>query len=144
MEEIFSNSEKDTLAWSKKFAQTLNQGALICLSGELGAGKTIFTKGLALGLGVGKTVNSPTFVIMKLYPATHNSISRLVHIDAYRLNSGQDLANIGALEYINDPQTLTVIEWPEKVNEILPPNRIDIRIEDESNNKRKITLAMPK
>ena len=160
MKQIITNSEKETLALAKKYAKTLKSGAVIGLTGNLGAGKTVFVKGLASGLGLKKNITSPTFVIMKVYsvnsrsarilpkaklfngayPIRKEKIKNFVHIDAYRLKEGQDLVAIGAREYFNRPGTLTVIEWADRVKKVLPKKTkyIDIKILD--GNKRKISL----
>ena len=123
--------EAATLEYGRQMAQSLSHGAVIALQGELGAGKTTFTKGLAEGFGVHEVVTSPTFVLMKLYD-THgqSDITRLCHIDAYRLTSAHDLIMIGAEEYLTDTRTVTVIEWPERVEGILPDNAIKIVFEE--------------
>lgn len=98
------------------------QGAtLITLSGELGAGKTAFTKAVANVLWVKETVTSPTFVLEKIYllPDGH-PFKRLIHIDAYRLEKGGDLAPLGFDEFMQDTSNLILLEWPEKVAEALP------------------------
>lgn len=118
---IFSSSEQETYSIAKKFAKQLSGGETIGLIGNLGAGKTIFAKGLAAGLGVKKQLTSPTFVLMKVYPAARaKRIKFLVHIDAYRIKSPLDLIAIGALEYFNRPDTITAIEWADKIKKILP------------------------
>jgi len=91
---IITLSEKQTLDLGKKIAKELKGGETIALIGELGAGKTIFTKGIADGLRIKKYITSPTFVLMKVYPIDlkkNNKIKTLCHIDAYRLNSGKRL-----------------------------------------------------
>ena len=88
---------------------------LITLSGELGAGKTAFTKAAANALGVAEVVNSPTFVLEKIYRLENQAFARLIHIDAYRLESGAELAPIGFDELMHDPANLVFLEWPEKV-----------------------------
>jgi len=139
MKKIISNSAKETLDFAKNFAKTLKGGEVIALIGNLGAGKTVFTQGLAKGLGIKAKVNSPTFVIMKVYPIPNSQFpipnSRLVHIDAYRLSSGKDLEAIGILDYFGEPNTITVIEWADRVKEILPKNAIKIKIQDKEGGK---------
>lgn len=98
------------------------QGAtLVTLSGELGAGKTAFTKAVANALGVEGTVTSPTFVLEKIYllPDGH-SFKRLIHIDAYRLEKGSDLAPLGFDAFMQDAGNLILLEWPEMVADALP------------------------
>ncbi|MDP2736332.1 MAG: tRNA (adenosine(37)-N6)-threonylcarbamoyltransferase complex ATPase subunit type 1 TsaE [bacterium] len=116
-----STSEKQTLNFAKKFSKKLTGGQVLGLTGNLGAGKTVFTKGLALGLGIKKNLTSPTFVLMKVYPVSrHKQVKFLVHIDAYRIKSAHDLIAIGADEYFNRPDAITVIEWADKIKTILP------------------------
>jgi tRNA threonylcarbamoyladenosine biosynthesis protein TsaE len=138
---IISTSEQETFDFAKKFAESLRGGEVIALEGDLGAGKTVFTKGLAEGLGVKRTVTSPTFVVMKIYDAnTKSKIKKLVHIDAYRLDSARSASTIGAEEYFYSPDTVTVIEWPVKIKNILPRSFINIKISIEENEKRTIEI----
>jgi tRNA threonylcarbamoyladenosine biosynthesis protein TsaE len=143
---FLSTSEKQTFSLAKKFAKSLIGGECLGLIGNLGAGKTIFTKGLAAGLGVKKTITSPTFVLMKIYPIKHDKIKFLVHIDAYRVKSTEDLTAIGADEYFGlpagrpgRPDTVTVIEWADKIKKILPKTTRFINI-SYKNNSRLISL----
>lgn len=94
---------------------------LVTLSGELGAGKTAFTKAVANALGVEEMVTSPTFVLEKIYLLpSGQSFKRLIHIDAYRLETGKDLGPLGFDELMQDTSNLILLEWPEKVTEALP------------------------
>lgn len=120
-----TRSEKETYYFAKEFAAKLKGGEVLCLVGDLGAGKTAFVKGLAAGLGVKGIVTSPTFVLMKIYKA-NNHIKELAHIDAYRLKDGQELINIGAEEYFKDKECVTVIEWADRVKDIWPKECIQI------------------
>jgi tRNA threonylcarbamoyladenosine biosynthesis protein TsaE len=96
---------------------------LIGLSGELGAGKTAFVQHAARELGIEASVASPTFVIEKIYPIEGNpKFDRLVHIDAYRLEKGSELLALGWVESYKDPRNLILLEWPERVRDILPPD----------------------
>lgn len=133
MDIFISNSEKETLSFGKKLGRSLKGGEIIALSGDLGAGKTKLSQGIALGLEVKKTVNSPTFVIAKKYPGRKT----LIHIDAYRLNSASDLINIGWEDFIN-PDTVILIEWPERIKKILPAKTIWIKIKSQGDDCRKI------
>jgi tRNA threonylcarbamoyladenosine biosynthesis protein TsaE len=103
---------------------------LVALRGELGAGKTAFTKVVAKTLGVEDVVNSPTFVLEKIYllggPASN--FKRLVHIDAYRLEKGSDLTPLGFDELMQDTENLILLEWPEKVADALPPPAVRISL----------------
>ncbi len=116
-----SHSETETNALAARIASTLKSGDILTLHGDLGAGKTTFTKGLAAALGITKTITSPTFAIMNVYelPAEKNGIKTLVHIDAYRLESPDEIITVGAEDYLGEPDTLCVIEWPEKIQTVL-------------------------
>jgi tRNA threonylcarbamoyladenosine biosynthesis protein TsaE len=117
----YTYSAQQTKQMAAQLGQRIEQGILITLQGDLGTGKTTFAQGLALGLGVEKTVNSPTFTISKIYHGRLN----LIHIDAYRLEGlHQDL---GFDEFF-DPQWVCVVEWPDYIKDILPKIRIDVRI----------------
>jgi len=117
---IITNSEKETFDLAKFLAQKAKGGEVYALSGNLGAGKTVFARGFAAGLGIKRNVNSPTFVLMKIYPVKkHQTIKHLCHIDAYRLKSAVDLEAIGAGDYIGKKDSVSLIEWPEMVKNFL-------------------------
>lgn len=105
---------------------------VVALYGDLGAGKTTLTKALARVLGVGETVTSPTFVIEKIYrldpKKTTQHFTRLIHIDAYRLESGHELIELGWEDIAGDPENLIVVEWAEKVEDILPADTKKIEL----------------
>jgi tRNA threonylcarbamoyladenosine biosynthesis protein TsaE len=118
-------------------------GELIVLSSDLGGGKTTFTKGLARGLQSTAVVNSPTFMVERVYPCRDN-IS-LHHFDFYRLTEGGTVAReLG--EVLEDPKALIVVEWGDIVSEILPIEHIKIVLERQANNEdaRHITITYPK
>lgn len=125
-----------------------SQGAtLVTLSGDLGAGKTAFTKAIATALGIEETVTSPTFVLEKIYmlPAEPDSATqkfeRLIHIDAYRLEEGSELAAIGFEALMQDPKNLILLEWPEKVSGALPPPAARLAFVAHDDGSRMITYA---
>lgn len=99
--------------------KTKSEATLVCLSGHLGAGKTTFVQAVAKHLGVVEEITSPTFVIMKQYPLRHAPWSQLIHIDAYRLESGSELQMLDFEKLVADPRNIILIEWPENVKEIL-------------------------
>ena len=154
MKQITTNSAKETFEFAKNFAKDLRGGEVIGLIGDLGACKTIFTKGLASGLGIKKTITSPTFVLMKIYevesekPARDASqneagwfkVQNLIHIDAYRIKSAQDLKSIGIEEYFNCSDTVLAIEWADRIKKILPKKTRFIKIEYREDNKRLINF----
>lgn len=125
-----TNNNEETSALAQGLAKNLKGGDVIGLVGNLGAGKTVFSQGLARGLGVTDNVTSPTFVVMKVYQAHgHPSIKQLCHIDAYRLRGEADLQALGVDDYLGEPSTLTVIEWADKTPAILPEDAKIITIE---------------
>jgi tRNA threonylcarbamoyladenosine biosynthesis protein TsaE len=117
--EFISHTEQETIAWGKLLAQQLKSGDILCLYGELGAGKTTLVKGIAAGLGIEKTITSPTFTLMNIYSTKNNQITQLVHIDTYRLKNEEELIEIGGEDYIGANGTICIIEWPEKIEKIL-------------------------
>lgn len=138
---IISHSEKKTQKIAEKFSKKLQGGEVIGLIGELGAGKTAFTKGLAKGLGIKKVINSPTFVVMKVYPVVHKTIKQLVHVDAYRVKSTEALIGIGLEDYINSTDSVVVIEWADLVEEMLPKRKkILINFNHKSEKERNIYI----
>lgn len=135
-----STSEKDTFNFAKKFAKTLKGGEVIGLIGDLGAGKTVFASGLAAGLGIKQKITSPTFVIMRVYPIKRKTTKILVHIDAYRLKYAANLEAIGGKEYFGQPDTVTVIEWADKIKKILPKKTLQVNITNKGKKIRKLIL----
>ncbi len=143
MSECISISEQQTKDWAKQFATTLHSGDIVLLHGDLGAGKTTFVKGLAEGLGVKDDILSPTFTLLNLYkiPDSKFQIHHLVHVDTYRLKNEQELIDIGIEDYLGDPETICVIEWPEKVPNLLKNKKtVKVTIEHFAEGKRKITI----
>ena len=130
---ITLNSPEKTEAFAETLADLLEPGDLLTLEGDLGAGKTTFTKGLARGLGIQRMVNSPTFTILKQYSGRLD----LNHFDVYRLeNSDED---IGFDEFFNS-EAVSVVEWATFIEEYLPKERLEITINRQSEQGRKITL----
>ncbi|MEI6627669.1 MAG: tRNA (adenosine(37)-N6)-threonylcarbamoyltransferase complex ATPase subunit type 1 TsaE [bacterium] len=137
---FISHSEQETFKFAKNFADKLSGGEILALYGDLGSGKTAFTKGIAKELNIKNTITSPTFVLMKVYPVKHDCFTTLVHVDAYRMRSGHDLEAIGIKDYFTDLQCLTVIEWSERVEDILPKTAIKINFKVTGENEREITI----
>lgn len=126
-----TKNSKETIELGKKIARKLKGGEIIALEGDLGAGKTTLIKGLARGLGIKKVITSPTFVIMKIYKSQINADSyadkrglRIVHIDAYRIKNPQEILDIGVEEYLGEKDTITVIEWADKVKKLLRGKKV--------------------
>jgi tRNA threonylcarbamoyladenosine biosynthesis protein TsaE len=102
---------------------------VFALKGELGAGKTTFTKALASALGIQEKVSSPTFLLVRKYAVPKNKqFTHLVHIDAYRLHSGRELVALGLKEILARRENVVVIEWPEKVSRYLPSGTVELSL----------------
>lgn len=112
-------------------AQKSDTAVLLALSGELGAGKTTFVQAFAKELGVEYIVQSPTYVLMKSYPIEHNSFTTLVHIDAYRLEKPEQFLALKPKTFLSDPKNIVCIEWPERIQGMLPKPDIVIHFSSE-------------
>ena len=119
MERIELKSEGDTKKLAEEIASKLVGGEVLALVGDLGAGKTTFTQYLAQALEVKKHVNSPTFVVMKIYETGRKPLDHLVHMDAYRLSSEDELDDLGLDQYIKETNSVVVIEWADKIKNYL-------------------------
>ncbi|MFA6322561.1 MAG: tRNA (adenosine(37)-N6)-threonylcarbamoyltransferase complex ATPase subunit type 1 TsaE [Candidatus Buchananbacteria bacterium] len=138
----FSKNAKETYNLGKKIALTLKGGEILALSGNLGAGKTVFSKGVAAGLGVKAVITSPTFVLMKIYHPKSKilTLKKFVHIDCYRVDGPMAIEGIGATDYFNQSDSVVLIEWAEKIKKILPPSAIKIKIKILKEDKREINI----
>jgi tRNA threonylcarbamoyladenosine biosynthesis protein TsaE len=126
----------ETIDLGERLGRVARPGDLVCLWGDLGAGKTQLAKGFALGLGIAATITSPTFILMAEYPGT----MPLFHVDLYRLADAADALAGGV---IDDRQAdgLTVVEWPERMGDVLPAARLDVRIGGTGDEPRTIIVA---
>ncbi len=106
--------------------QHKNTATLIALSGELGAGKTTFTQALGRRLGIIETMQSPTYVLMKTYPISYSAYTMFIHIDAYRLENPEEFKTLSPAEFLAKPQNLICLEWPERVEDMIPVPDIKI------------------
>ncbi|MBR0197040.1 MAG: tRNA (adenosine(37)-N6)-threonylcarbamoyltransferase complex ATPase subunit type 1 TsaE [Kiritimatiellae bacterium] len=145
-----TSSVEETWRLAAKFAQELKRGDIICLEGELGAGKTTFIQGLAAALGVAGRVTSPTFCIVREHLRTASQTSAcddepllLVHMDLYRLGGEEDVEAIGWDEYLARGAIIAV-EWPERAGSLIPQNAYHIRFayDKEFEEKRRITIDL--
>lgn len=137
-----TRSAEETRDFGKKLAGELLPGTLLCLSGDLGAGKTTLVQGLLEGLGAKRPYVSPTFVIMKQYDLLSPSITgitRVYHADAYRVGA-KDFTEIGFAEWCVDKQGLVILEWPERITDILPEKKVAIVLTSISETERKIKI----
>ena len=134
--EFISHSVQETEAYAKQLASTFVGGEVLLLHGEMGAGKTHFVKGLAMGLGIDEVVTSPTF-------ALHNSYTgrlTLNHFDFYRIEDSEEVEMLGLNEFFYDKHGVAAIEWSENIANLLPKNCISVRIDKIDDNSRKITV----
>ena len=153
MKTFISKSPEETINYALDFASHLQGGEVLALHGDLGSGKTTFTKGLAEGLKINDIITSPTFVILKEYAFRHailrpkdnlvgcrNMVRRFIHIDAYRAESIEDIKSVGIEDYLDRSDVVLVIEWAEKIKDILPENVINIYFSQGKENERKIQV----
>lgn len=134
--------EKEAAAFAASLRPKAAGATLVTLSGDLGAGKTAFTQAVARAFGVEEPVTSPTFVLAKAYTLPkEGAFSQLLHIDAYRLAGGHELAKIGFADALLDPGTVIFLEWPEQVADGLPPADQAITLQTDSDGVRTITYA---
>lgn len=153
--EFTTTSARQTQKLGGMLAKELKGGEIICLTGELGSGKTTFTQGFLKGLKIEGPYTSPTFVIMKHYHITHNIehtaknkkmshppssiLHDAYHIDAYRIKSS-DMLNLGWEEIIADPGNVVIIEWADRIRDIIPDNAIWIEFSWIDEKRRKATF----
>jgi len=142
-----TTSEQQTRELGSQLALTLVGGDIVLLAGDLGAGKTAFTKGVASGLGVQEDITSPTFSLMNMYNVAQKQeqdIHTLVHIDTYRIKKEQELVQIGAEDYVGQESVVTLIEWPERAPGLLEGRKtIKVSLDHQSENERTISILFP-
>lgn len=143
------HSLEETRVCAKEFVKNISpkedEATVVGLYGNLGAGKTSFTQGVAHALGISDTVASPTFVIMKIYeipaqielPASY--FKHLIHIDAYRLEKSEEMLRLGWREILSDQKNLILVEWPEQITDIMPPH-IHVKLEARSPEEREVEI----
>ena len=137
---IESNSAEETFALGQKIGERAKPGTIISLTGDLGVGKTVFTQGLAKGLGITEPVNSPTFTIVQVY---EQGRLPFYHFDVYRINDIDEMYEIGCEEYFYG-EGVCFIEWAQLIQEMIPENAVTITIEkdlEKGFDYRKITIS---
>lgn len=134
-----TNSPEETAHLAELVGQKIREGTVLGLEGDLGAGKTLFVQSLAHTLGVEGEVTSPTFNLMNVY----EGICPIYHFDLYRLETEEELEDIGFYEYTEDPEGIVVIEWPDKFPQCMPEDYVEVRIErmGAESTKRRFTFA---
>ncbi len=133
------HSVEETWELARQLAAELKPGDILCLEGDLGAGKTTFTQGLAAALGVGGRVTSPTFCIVQEH---RSPTCLLVHMDLYRLHGEDDVLAIGWEDYLAQGAIL-VVEWPERASTLIPPDARHITLLHLGEESRRVTIDAP-
>ena len=132
--EFITNNEKETLDVAYNLAKEIKENRVICLNGELGAGKTVFVRGFCSFFGINE-ISSPTFTLVNEY----NGDRTVYHFDVYRLSDEDEFYAIGGEEYFENG--ICIVEWSDIIKEAIPSNAIDVRIEKIDENSRKITIV---
>jgi tRNA threonylcarbamoyladenosine biosynthesis protein TsaE len=145
MSKYISNNLEETQKIAQDFVAALapkeTDATVVGLYGNLGAGKTTFTQSIAKAVGVEEKVASPTFVIEKIYELSNQKFSHLIHIDAYRIEDSKELTLLGFTEIISNPRNLILVEWPEKVADVMPEH-IKVTLKPlENENSREIEIV---
>jgi tRNA threonylcarbamoyladenosine biosynthesis protein TsaE len=136
-----TKNEKETKEFAKKIAEKVRKGGVVCLFGDLGTGKTTFTKGFAQALGIDTfSIKSPTYTYIRDYKLGKNN---LYHIDLYRLETIDELLLQEMEEFLINKNNIMIIEWADRLKDHLPKDRIDICLEYLDENSRKITVFDP-
>ncbi len=138
IEKYSTEDVNGTLKVAASFARTLDRGAVVALTGELGTGKTVFTRGVAQALGVKEKVTSPSFTLINEY---HGDID-IYHMDFYRLNSIKEILDIGVEDCFFD-NSICLVEWAEKMGDLLPDSTIKVLIRHIEKNYREIIIERP-
>ena len=134
-----SRSEIETEEAGFNLARSLTPGSIVLLRGDLGAGKTVFSRGFARGLGITEPVSSPTYTIVQEYERPDGG--RLYHLDLYRISGVEAALAFGADEFLNDPGAISLVEWPERIEGLLPPGAVTVRLEHLSESERRISIC---
>ena len=135
----YTKSAQDTQKVAMKIAANIKGGEALCLFGELGSGKTTFTRGFINYFKKNARVLSPTFIIVRHYRINHKLISGIIHADLYRMENINEISNLGLVDLLNKKSVL-LVEWPEKLNTKHLKKRIDIKFNIVSDNERKIAI----
>ena len=142
MKSFISHSEEETLDIATKFAKTLTVGKIVSLHGNLGAGKTVFAHGFAKSLGITEHITSPTFTIIQEYKIlTDDSLQQwLFHMDLYRIADSSAALAFGIDEYLDDENAFKLIEWSERISDLLPYDIVNVTIKHIDESSREIII----
>lgn len=133
-----SMCESDTEKIGADVAGKCSPGTVVILDGDLGAGKTVFSRGFARALGIDEPVSSPTYTIVQEYELPERG--RLYHLDLYRISGVSAALAFGVDEFLNDPSSYALVEWPERIEGILPEDAVKVRLKHAGEGKREITV----
>lgn len=137
---VITHSEEETFNLGYNMAKTIKKPSCICLYGELGSGKTVFAKGFAEGLGLPKDkIKSPTYTLIRKYKVKDSKVI-FYHCDFYRIQAIDDLISSDLEDMIREKYAITIIEWPERVEKLLPAQKVILRFESKGNDEREITI----
>ena len=134
--EKITNSEAETVELAQALAKSIKAPAIVTLTGDLGAGKTVFSRGFARALGVEGPISSPTFTIVQEYELASGN---LYHMDLYRISSDDEAISFGIEDFLNDKNSINLIEWPQRLEWLLPETVIAVELSHVSEFQRKIT-----
>lgn len=135
-----SKSPDETKQIGKMLASGMQGKEVVCLFGDLGAGKTTFVNGFINYFQKFKRVPSPTFIIVRHYSVSHHLVNDIYHVDLYRLNKLKSIKELGILEILNKPKTIFLIEWPEKIDKLLIKSRINVKFKIPNETERQIEI----
>ncbi len=138
--DIISHSAEQTRRLGMRLGALLLPGDVICLSGDMGAGKTVFTSGIGHGWGAQQAVTSPTYNLVHQHARLTDS-AKLYHLDCYRLHSVADAATVGLDDILDDGESVVVFEWPERIAEALPKKRLWIELRVTEPTRRNIIFS---
>lgn len=134
--EIITKNARETAKVGERLVG--ERSPLVCLYGDLGSGKTTFTQGFARGLGINTRLLSPTYIIVRRYELPKKLF--FFHVDLYRVKSEHEIEGLGLLEILNDPDASIIIEWADRLGDLLPKERTDIRFSVLNDGRHKITI----
>jgi len=140
-EEVITHSAEETTSWGRQFAARLQPPIVVLLSGELGSGKTTLTKGIVSGLGAAseEEVTSPTFTLVHVYGQSQRVVSKVYHVDLYRIENFHDFETLGMEDVFEQPGVL-IVEWAERFPLKSPWPQIRVRLEHLDGDRRRLTV----
>lgn len=139
---LVTQDEEQTKSLGAQILSSLTSN-IITLTGDLGAGKTTLTQGLGLALGIRRML-SPTYTIIRRYSISSDLVphfKRLYHVDLYRLTNQEEIQPLGLLEILSDKSNLVIIEWPQLISDLLPPDHLRVSLDKLADNSRQITFS---